>query len=149
MVPYNFKFRTFSQLHLLETMTLNLLIFAAILIYIFDVFILVWLSGKFAGIQPFHLSQVLILTLSILLFSWLAMFAFIHVPFELKPFILVLSAVVIIYIYIISLKTSFLKSLAAGFFFNLTQFVLILFLLRQFWNEHFFQIVKYYLFQYF
>ena len=128
-------------------MSVSLLFALIIIVYIFDVFALIWISGRFVGIQPFPLSQVGVMGLAVLLFSWLSLSAFIQVPLILKPLILLISAVVTIYIFISLLETHILKSIAAGAFFVLCQLMIFIFLLKQLWNKDFFQIVKIFLFQ--
>ena len=127
-------------------MNLVLLIVGASVVYILDIFFLLWLSGKFAGIQPLPIKDIGILGLSIILLSWLIGTALVHVPLIIKPFMILLAFVLIIYFFILILDTHFLKATAAGLFFLLCQVVLIIVLLREFWTKDFFQLVKYLLF---
>ena len=127
-------------------MNLSIFIIGAIAVYILDIFFLIWLSGKFVGIQPFPKKDVGILGLAIILLSWLIGTAFVHVPLIIKPFMILLAFALIIYFFILVLDTHFLKATAAGLFFLLCQVVLIIVLLRQFWTKDFFQIVRFILF---
>ena len=130
-------------------MRANIFIVFIIVVYIFDVFLLIWISGRFAGIRPLRLSKIGVIGLAIILFSWLCVAAFIHVPMIVKPLILIISSIITVYIFITFLETQFLRALAAGSFFVLCQFVIFIFLLQKFWYEDFFQIVKLILFQYY
>ena len=127
-------------------MPISLLIAAAIILYILDIFALIWLSGKFVGINPMPLKDGGVLGLSIILLSWLIGTAFYHAPLIIKPFIILLALALIIYFFILILDTHFLKATAAGLFFLLCQIVLIIVLVRQFWSKDFLQIVRYILF---
>lgn len=127
-------------------MSLYFLIASAIVIYILDIFFLIWLSGKFVGIHPLFLRDVCVLCLAIILFSWLIAMAIYYVPLIIKPFMILLAFVFIIYFFIIILDTHFLKATAAGLFFLLCQVVLMIVLIRQFWTENFLDLVRYILF---
>ena len=127
-------------------MNFSLLITGTVVIYILDIFFLIWLSGKFVGIQPLLKKDIGILGLAIILLSWLVGTAFIHVPLIIKPFMILLAFVLIIYFFTLILDTHFLKATAAGLFFLLCQVVLIIVLLREFWTKDFFQLVRYILF---
>ena len=130
-------------------MNANIFIILITIVYIFDVCLLIWISSRFAGIRPFQLSRIGTIGLAILLFSWLCLTAFIHVPMIVKPLILIISAIITVYIFIAHLEKQFLRALAAGSFFVLCQSVIFIFLLQKFWYEDFFQIVKLMLFQYY
>ena len=132
-----------------KIMSMNIFIIIIGSIYIFDVFLLIWISGRFAGIRPLTLSQIGAIGLAIILFSWLCVTAFIHVPMIVKPLILIISSIITVCIFITSLEKQFLRALAAGSFFVLCQFVIFIFLLQKFWYEDFFQIVKLILFNYY
>lgn len=123
-----------------------LLIAAIIIVYILDIFALIWLSAKFVGINPIPLKDVGGLGLSIILLSWLIGTAFYHIPLIIKPFMILLAFILIVYFFILILDAHVLKSIAAGLFFLLCQVVLIIVLLRQFWSKDFFQIIRYILF---
>jgi len=127
-------------------MNLFLLIVGASVIYIIDIYALIWLSGRFVGIQSLPIKDIGILGLSIILLSWLIGSAIVHVPLIIKPFIILVGFALIIYFFILILDTHFLKATAAGLFFLLCQVVLIIVLVREFWTKDFFQVVKYILF---
>lgn len=129
-------------------MNIALLIISSIIIYVLDIFALIWFSGKFIGIQSFSIKDIGILGLAIILFSWLIGTAVVHVPLILKPYIVLLSFGVIIYFFILVLDTHYLKAIAAGLFFLLCQAVLIIVLLREFWTKDFFELVRFILFSY-
>ena len=124
-------------------MNLYLFVISAIIIYILDIFALIWLSGKFVGIQKLSLKDIGVLGLSIILLSWLIGTAVYHVPLIIKPMIVLLAFALIVYFFILILDTHFLKATAAGLFFLLCQVVLIIVVLRQFWSKDFLRIVRY------
>jgi len=124
-------------------MNFSLLITCAVIIYILDIFFLIWLSGKFVGIQPLPKKDIGILGLAIIMLSWLIGTAFAQVPLLIKPFMILLAFVLIIYFFILVLDTHILKATAAGLFFLLCQVVLIIVVLREFWTKDFFQLVRY------
>ncbi len=124
-------------------MNINLLIVSSAIIYILDIFFLLWLSGKFVGIQPLPKKDIGVLGLAIILLSWLIGTAFAHVPLIIKPFIILLAFVLIIYFFILILDTHVLKATAAGLFFLLCQVVLIIVVLREFWTRDFINLVRY------
>ncbi len=130
-------------------MSVNIFIISISVIYVFNVFLVTWLSGRFAGIRPFSLSKIGALGLALILFSWLSLTAFIHVTLILKPLILLLYGIVSVYIFIAILDTHLLRALVAGSFFILCQFVIFIFVIQKLWHEDFFQIVKLMLFQYY
>ena len=72
-------------------MNLNRLIVSSVIIYILDIFFLIWLSGKFVGIQPLPKKDIGILGLAIIMLSWLIGTAFAHVPLIIKPFMILLA----------------------------------------------------------
>ncbi|MDZ7336791.1 MAG: hypothetical protein ONB32_16700 [candidate division KSB1 bacterium] len=127
-------------------MNLSLLIIGAIVVYLLDIFALIWLSGRFVGINPLPIKDIGILGVAIILLSWLIGTAVYHVPLVIKPFMVLLALVLIIYFFILILDTHVLKAIAAGLFFLLCQVVLIVVLLRQFWSADFLNIIKYMLF---
>jgi hypothetical protein len=127
-------------------MNIHLLIFGAVIIYVLDIFVLIWLSGRFAGIHPLPIRDIGILGLAIILLSWLIGTAIYNVPLILKPFMILLAMVAIIYFFILILDTHFLKAIAAGLFYLLCQVVLIIVLLRELWSKDFFRLVRYILF---
>jgi hypothetical protein len=127
-------------------MNLYFLIISASIIYILDIFALIWLSGKFVGINPLPKKDIGVLGLAIILLSWLMGTAVYHVPLIIKPYLILLAFVLIVYFFILILDTHFLKAIAAGLFFLLCQVVLFIVLLRQFWSTDFLQLVKYILF---
>ncbi|HEX9971442.1 MAG TPA: hypothetical protein VGD14_05165 [bacterium] len=119
-------------------MNLYLLIISASIIYILDIFALIWLSGKFVGINPLPKKDIGALGLAIILLSWLMGTAVYHVPLIIKPFMILLALALILYFFILILDTHFLKAIAAGLFFLLCQVVLSIVVLRQFWLKDFF-----------
>ncbi len=127
-------------------MKFSLLLISAVVIYLLDTFALIWLSGRFVGINPLPKKDITILGLTIILLSWLIGTAVYHVPLIIKPFMVLLAFVFIIYFFVLILDTHFLKATAAGLFFLLCQVVLIIVLLRQFWSEDFVQLVRFLLF---
>ena len=124
-------------------MNLYIFVISAIIVYIIDIFALIWLSGKFVGIQNLSLKDIGVLGLSIILLSWLIGTAVYHVPLIIKPAIILFAFALIVYFFILILDTQFLKATAAGLFFLLCQVVFIIVVLRQFWSNDFFQIVRY------
>lgn len=130
-------------------MNLTFIIAMVIFVYMLDISLLVWISSRFVGINPLKLNQVGVVVFAILLFSWIAISAFIYVPFIIKPFLILASGVIIIGFFITILDTHFIKALLAGTLFILCQLSLTIFLLRELWNKHFFQGIKFMLFQYF
>ena len=128
-------------------MSLSLLIATIVFLYILDVFLIIWSSGKFAGIKPFPLKAMASIGIAIILFSWLALSAFIYVPLIIKPLIIIISWIITIYIFISLINTHVLRAIASGTFFVICQLVLFVFLLQQLWDKDFFQIVKIILFQ--
>lgn len=128
---------------------MNPVLFIAIIsvVYIFDVFMLIWVSGRFVGIHPLPLSRISSIALAVILNSQICLSAFIHVPLIVKPLILILSGILTIYFFIFFLDVHFLRAAAAAGFFILCQFLIFIFLLRKFWYEDFFKIVKLMLFQ--
>ena len=128
-------------------MSLNLLIIIVAFLYTLVDFLLIGLSVKFSGINPFPLKSVFTIGVSVILFSWLTLSAFIYVPIIIKPLIIVIAWAITIYIFISFLDTHILRSIASGAFFLLCQVVLFIFLLKHLWNKDFFQIVKIILFQ--
>ncbi len=130
-------------------MNLTFIIAMVIFVYMLDISLLVWISSRFVGINPLKINQVGVVVFAILLFSWIAVSAFIYVPFIIKPFLILASGVIIIGFFITVLDTHFIKALLAGTLFILCQVSLTIFLLREFWNKHFFQGIKFMLFQYF
>ncbi|MCI0495296.1 hypothetical protein L0Z72_09850 [candidate division KSB1 bacterium] len=121
-------------------MNLYFLIISASIVYILDIFALIWLSGKFVGIDPLPKKDIGVLGLAIILLSWLIGNAVYHVPLIIKPYLILLALVLILYFFILILDTHFLKAIAAGMFFLLCQVVFFIVLLRQFWSIDFFQI---------
>jgi hypothetical protein len=119
---------------------------SAIAIYILDVFILIWLSGKFVGIQKLPMKDIGILWLVIMLLSWLIGNAVVQVPLIIKPFLIVLAFVLIVYFFTLILDTHILKATAAGMFFLLCQVILIIVFIRQFWTKDLYDLVRYILF---
>ena len=130
-------------------MNLTFIIAMVIFVYMLDISLLVWISSRFVGINPLKLNQVGVVVFAILLFSWIAVSAFIYVPFIIKPFLILASGVIIIGFFITVLDTHFIKALLAGTLFILCQVSLTIFLLRELLNKHFFQGIKFMLFQYF
>ena len=130
-------------------MKANILIALIGIVYIFDVFLLTWISGRIAGIQSFSFSKIGNIGLGVILFSWLSLTAFVHVPMMVKPLILVVSAGVTVYIFIVMLETQPLRAMIAGAFFIVCQFTVIVFLIKELWDKNFFQIIKFILFQYY
>lgn len=124
-------------------MNYSLLITGVIVIYILDIFFLIWLSGKFVGIQSLPKKDIGILGLAIIMLSWLIGTAFAYVPLIIKPFMILLAFVLIIYFFILILDTHILKATAAGLFFLLCQVVLIIVVLREFWTRDLLNLVKY------
>lgn len=127
-------------------MNLPLLIIAAIIIYILDIFALVWLSVRFVGINPLPIKDIGVLGLAIVLLSWLIGTAVYHVPLVIKPFILLLGLALILAFFVAILDTQRIKAVAAGLFFLLCQALLFIVLLRQFWSENSLQFIRYRLF---
>ena len=124
------------------------LIAGIFIVYLCDIFALIWLSGKFAGIATFRLTDVLYIGLIIILFSWLIGVAFIIVPLLIKPIILLIACSVLIYLYTMLLDVNAVRAMAAGFFFVCCQFFIIAFLLNQLWDKPFFQSIKAFIFNY-
>jgi len=127
-------------------MSVGLFIALICLIYIFDVFVLIWASGKFAGIHPLPFRRIGTIALAVILNSVLCFSAVYHVPIIVKPAILMLFGILTVYIFIVFLDVHVLRASAAGGFYILCQFLLFIFLLRKFWYDDFFQIVKFMLF---
>lgn len=127
-------------------MNLSLLIIVAIIIYILDIFVLIWLSGRFVGINPLPIKDIGVLGLAIMLLSWLMGTALYHVPLVIKPFILLLGLALILAFFVAILETQTIKAVAAGLFFLLCQAVLFVVLLRQFWSQNLIQFIRYMLF---
>jgi len=128
-------------------MNINFLIGAIIIIYVLDIFALIWLSGKFVGIQPFPITDIGLLGLLIILFSWLAGSAFYFVPLDLKFYVVVFAALMIIIIFVLFLNTYILKAVAAGLFFIVCQLLIIILLFRGFLKTDLINVVRYILFQ--
>jgi len=124
-------------------MNLNLLIVSSAIIYILDIFFLIWLSGKFVGIQSLPKKDVGILGLAIIMLSWLIGTALAYVPLIIKPVMILLAFVLIIYFFILIFDTHLLKAIAAGMFFLLCQVVLIIVVLREFWTRDLLNLVRY------
>jgi hypothetical protein len=116
------------------------------LIYIFNIFVFIWASGKFAGVRPFPFTMIVSIAIAVILNSVLCFSALYHVPFIVKPVILILFGILTVYIFIVFLDVHVLRASAAGAFYILCQFLLFIFLLRKFWYEDFFQIVKFIIF---
>lgn len=127
-------------------MNVSLLIGGAVTIYILDIFVLIWLSGRFVGIHPLSIKDVGVLGLAIILLSWLIGTAIYQVPLIIKPVMILLAMVIIIYFFVLILDTHILKAIAAGLFYLLCQVVLIIVILRELWTTDFFKLVKYILF---
>lgn len=127
-------------------MNLSLFIISATIIYILDTFALIWLSGKFVGIDPLPKKDVGILGLAIIMLSWLIGNAIYHVPLIIKPFMVLLAFILVVYFFIMILDTHVLKAVAAGLFFLLCQAVFFITLVRQFWSHDIFQMLRYLLF---
>ncbi len=130
-------------------MNMSLLITGIIFVYIADIFAFIWLSGKFVGIQTLSAKNVGVIGLSIILFSWLVGLALYQVPLVIKPLIMIIAFVIIIYIFVLLLDTHFLKAIAAGLFFIVCQLLIIIVLLRELWTKEFFQIVKFMILHYY
>jgi len=129
-------------------MTLTLLLIGIALVYMLDIFVLIWFSGKFVGIRPLPMKDIGILGLAIILLTWLIAMALIQVPLVMKPFILLLAMGFIIYFFILVLDTSILKSLAAGLFFLLCQLVLLVTLLKELSRQDLLQLLRYILYSF-
>jgi hypothetical protein len=127
-------------------MNVSLLIAGAVTIYILDIFVLIWLSGRFVGIHPLPIKDIGVLGLAIILLSWLIGTAIYQVPLIIKPIMILLAMVIIIYFFVLILDTHFLKAIAAGLFYLLCQVVLIIVILRELWTTDFFKLVRYILF---
>lgn len=127
-------------------MNLSILIISASIIYILDIFGLIWLSARFVGIDPLPKKDIALLGLAITMLSWLIGTAVYHVPWIIKPFMVLLAFVLIVYFFILILDTHLLKAIAAGLFYLICQVVLVVVLLRQFWSEDFMRLVRFILF---
>lgn len=119
---------------------------SAIAIYILDVFFLIWLSGKFVGIQKLPMKDIGILWIAIMMLSWLIGSAVVQAPLIVKPFLIVLAFVLIVYFFNLILDTHILKATAAGMFFLLCQVILIIAVIRQFWSKNLYDLVRYILY---
>lgn len=127
-------------------MSVGLFIALICIVYIFDVFVLIWVSGKFAGIHPLPFTRISLIALAVILNSILCVSAIYHVPMIVKPAILMIFGMLTVYIFIVFLDIPVLRASAVGGFYILCQFLMFIFLLRKFWGEDFFQIVKFMLF---
>jgi len=117
------------------------------IVYILATFVVIWFSGRFIGIQSMTIKEVGYLGLAIILLSWLIGSALFYVPLIIKPFIILIAGILIIYIFISILDTHILKAIAAGLFFIVCQLIIIVVLLKELWTKDFFQEVKFMLFQ--
>ncbi len=127
-------------------MNLSSFIIAGSVIYIIDVFALIWLSVRFIGIEPVPKKDLAALGAAILLLTWLVGTGVYHVPLVIKPFLLFLGFGAVVAFFAAILETQTIKALAAGMFFLLCQAALITVLLRQLWSEKLLQIIRYMLF---
>ncbi len=127
-------------------MNLSLFIIAGSVIYILDVFALIWLSVRFIGIEPVPKKDLAALGAAILLLTWLVGTAVYHVPLVIKPFLLLLGLGAVVAFFVVILETQTIKALAAGMFFLLCQAVLVTVLLRRLWSEELLQMIRYLLF---
>lgn len=116
-------------------------------LYIVDVFVLIWLSGKFAGIFGQKFSEISFMGITIIMLTWLIVMALISVPFELKPFILGIGIALVIYIFVLLLDEHIAKSVAAGLFFILCQLIFVIVLFREVWSREFFRALRVLFFQ--
>ncbi|MDW7681966.1 MAG: hypothetical protein SCK70_15495 [bacterium] len=124
----------------------QLLIFAGI-VYVCNVFLLVWLSLKFVGHDTITAKLVALLGTAIVLVSWLTASALLHAPLFLKPMMVLIGCIILIVAFIVLLDPHRLKAITAGTFYVVCQFLVIVLLLRQIWRQDLFEIVKYLLFQ--
>ncbi|NOZ61391.1 MAG: hypothetical protein GXO74_06890 [Calditrichaeota bacterium] len=118
-------------------------IVAVIFIYAVDVFFFVWISCRFVAADKISQSQIIIVAVSVLIFTFLFFSALLQAPLAVKPLILGIAFVVIIGIFVYSLQTHPAKATLAGVFFIFFQFLLTVFLLRHFWDNRFIQALKY------
>lgn len=127
-------------------MHFSLLIVAAAILYILDIFFLLWMSGKFVGIEPLPKKDLAALGVAIVLWSWLIGSAAYHVPLIIKPVMILLWIVFLLYFFVAILETHVTKAIAAALFFLLCQAILVIVLLRQFWSPALMQFIRYILF---
>ncbi len=127
-------------------MSVGLFIALICVVYILDVFILIWASGKFAGIHPFPFARIVSIALAVILVSILCTSAIYHVPIIIKPVILAIFVILLVYIFIVFLDVPILRASTAGGFYIFFQFLIFIFLMRQFWGGDFFQLVRFIIF---
>jgi hypothetical protein len=127
-------------------MNVGLFLVIICLIYIINIFVFIWASGKFAGVRPFQFTMIVSIAIAVILNSVLCFSALYHVPFIVKPVILIFFGILTVYIFIVFLDIHVLRASAAGAFYVLCQFLLFIFLIRKFWYEDLFQIVKFIIF---
>lgn len=127
-------------------MNLSLFIIGAAIIFILDIFALIWFSGKLVGIEPLPKKDLAALGVAIILWSWLIGSAAYHVPLIIKPMMILLWMVFLLYFFVTILNTHVTKAIAAALLFLLCQAVLVIVVLRQFWSSALIRFIRYILF---
>lgn len=116
-------------------------------LYIVDVFALVWLSGRFAGISNQKISNIGFIGMAIIMVTWLVGMALFYVPFELKPAMLFMGIALIVYVFVLLLDEHIAKCLAAGLFYVFCQLIFLIVIFREMWNRDFFRAIRTIFFQ--